>query len=492
MTSKKAASLSSALLARKGSAVPAGLSDSPATAGAPLPGLLNADIEHKNGNGNDFRPISLEPPCKPNRPAKLGCDDPLQPPLIPGLATQTVPKSKTGPTVESKASPDVADSAKPAGVPEQPSQKLDTAQQPKQETAQQLAKPEPAPTAIKAAAPLRPKAPAQAEPVKEQEYPQPPKPRATPTQAAQTLVAERRARPETAASAARLAAAAAGKTVDPMPGPAIAAIATVVVLAVAGAGYLFFSDSHTTAEVAQQPPAADAAPAAKPVTTVAETSEAPPAAAVTPTTTDSMPIAVAARTSQPIALPAPRPTTAIEPISQLAATGPLSAPLADAASVPGDSEAGSAAAVNDTIVAAAETTEPLQADPSVDGGPLPAPRRPAATADTGNIIPTAASTAPLPAPKPERIAALSNAAGGSGGGRFAVQLASVPSAAAAQREIRRLRRIYPTLFGEMTIDVQRGRGSYRLMSQRFEDRGDAANLCQSLKDAGRGCLILAR
>ncbi|MCG8689954.1 MAG: SPOR domain-containing protein [Minwuiales bacterium] len=479
MTSKKAASLSSALLARKGSAVPAGLSESEApeseapAAGTPLPGLLKADIEQKNGNGNGhFHPISLERRRKAAPAARLGCDDPLQPPLLPGLTLQTGPTFKADKAETAEAAPAPAAPEKPATAPEQP------APTPQPASAAPSEKTEKTETPVKAAPPLRPKTPAPSPSAasKKQDYPEAPKPRATPTQstAGQTLVAERRARPETSPTAARLAAAVADKTGEPMPMPAIAAIATVVVLALAGAGYLFFSDKGATTDVVAGPPATETATtlaAAAPL--AAEPAETAPAAEALPPIPDQTALTVAASGGdESLAQPAPRPGTAIEPVTHLAAAG--------------------SAAASAVATAAVETAEPAGTGSAAaaDEGPRPAPPRP--TADTSNIVPTAAGSAPLPAPKPERLAALSNAAGGNGGGRFAVQLASVPSAAAAEREIRRLKRAYPTLFGSMAIDVQRSRGSYRLMSQRFEDRGQAADLCQSLKNAGRGCLVLAR
>ena len=475
MTSKKAASLSSTLLARKGSAVPAGLSEAPSTTGTPLPGLLNTDTDKKNGNGH-FHPISLEPPRKSSQTAKLGCDDPLQPPLIPGLTTQTGPTFKTDAARKSETPQDAKERIEPAAATP-PSPKRD----PKPPADKPVVgKPAKAETTIKAAPPLRPKAPAPSTPRLEQDYPQPPEPRATPTKTHQPLVAERRTKPETAPSAARLAAAAAGKTGEPMPMPALAAIATVVALALAGAAYLFFSDKDTATTVAEPPAEETTTVAAAAVPTTAEIPAADPAAA--PASTDKTAVSVSAGDSEPAALPTPRPATTTEPVTHLAATQPL----ADAA----ESESSGDTAIAETATAAIATAQPVAADTAADDGPEPAPPRPAA--DTSNIVPTAASAAPVPARKPERLAALSGTAGGDDGGRFAVQLASVPSAAAAEREIRRLRRAYPTLFGAMPIDVQRSRGSYRLMSQRFENRGEAADLCQSLKDAGRGCLVLAR
>jgi hypothetical protein len=93
---------------------------------------------------------------------------------------------------------------------------------------------------------------------------------------------------------------------------------------------------------------------------------------------------------------------------------------------------------------------------------------------------------PIPAQKP---------AAGAGAQGYVVQLASVPTAADAEREWARLQIAYPGLLGdrEATVDEAEigGRGTFfRLRTGPFTDRGDARALCGALNGAGQDCLVI--
>lgn len=78
---------------------------------------------------------------------------------------------------------------------------------------------------------------------------------------------------------------------------------------------------------------------------------------------------------------------------------------------------------------------------------------------------------------------------------FAVQLASVPSAADAEREWARLQKAYPDQLGGATVDIAAveigGRGTfYRLRTGSSLDRQAARQLCGALRAAGQECLVV--
>lgn len=94
---------------------------------------------------------------------------------------------------------------------------------------------------------------------------------------------------------------------------------------------------------------------------------------------------------------------------------------------------------------------------------------------------------PVPPQKP--------AAGAAAARSYVVQLASVPSAADAEREWVRLQQAYPDLLGSRSADIDAAeigdRGIfYRVRTGPFEDRGAARELCRALNGAGQECLVV--
>ena len=121
----------------------------------------------------------------------------------------------------------------------------------------------------------------------------------------------------------------------------------------------------------------------------------------------------------------------------------------------------------------AVATVPVAPEPVVPPTPSPAPAR-------------IALAAPIPAPRPEPAAK-----------GFYAQVASVRSAADAEREWTRLKREHPRLFQGRAVQVDRAdvdeRGIfYRLRVGPFAERGAAEKLCAQLSARKRDCLVLRR
>jgi hypothetical protein len=78
-----------------------------------------------------------------------------------------------------------------------------------------------------------------------------------------------------------------------------------------------------------------------------------------------------------------------------------------------------------------------------------------------------------------------------------VQIASLPSRAMAEKEMRRLKDNHGNLFGNRPWDIQKitlggNRGAtYRLVVGSFSNRGNAAKFCSRLRAEGIGCMVVA-
>jgi cell division septation protein DedD len=81
--------------------------------------------------------------------------------------------------------------------------------------------------------------------------------------------------------------------------------------------------------------------------------------------------------------------------------------------------------------------------------------------------------------------------------RSKVQIASLPSRAMAEKEMRRLKANYGHLFGNRPWDIQKinlgpNRGTtYRLVVGSFNNRGNAVKFCSKLRGEGIGCMVVA-
>jgi hypothetical protein len=81
--------------------------------------------------------------------------------------------------------------------------------------------------------------------------------------------------------------------------------------------------------------------------------------------------------------------------------------------------------------------------------------------------------------------------------RVKVQIASLPSRAMAEKEMRRLKDNYRHLFGNRPWDIQKinlgqNRGTtYRLVVGAFNNRGNAVKFCSKLRTEGVGCMVVA-
>ena len=80
---------------------------------------------------------------------------------------------------------------------------------------------------------------------------------------------------------------------------------------------------------------------------------------------------------------------------------------------------------------------------------------------------------------------------------YLIQLVSVKSSAAANREWTRLQKRFAGLFGDLKPSIQKAvikkRGTfYRLRADGFASKRKAAAACKSLKAKGQGCLVIKR
>jgi hypothetical protein len=119
---------------------------------------------------------------------------------------------------------------------------------------------------------------------------------------------------------------------------------------------------------------------------------------------------------------------------------------------------------------------------------------PKASAEVPKLVapPTAAETQTASVPKaaPPKPTVPS-------GGRYRVQLASVSSDAVAKREWARLQKVYPGIFGDKTLVVEKkeiaGRGTFfRVQAGGYASLDEARSVCADLKAKKQGCLPVKR
>jgi cell division septation protein DedD len=110
-----------------------------------------------------------------------------------------------------------------------------------------------------------------------------------------------------------------------------------------------------------------------------------------------------------------------------------------------------------------------------------APQPAASPAQPAPAAPQAAAQAPSPAPPP------------AGTGRIQVQLAAVPTEAAATAEWERLRRRMPDLLGNQRLSVSRGEREgqpfFRVRTGAFEDNAQARAFCDQVRARGGSCFV---
>ena len=178
----------------------------------------------------------------------------------------------------------------------------------------------------------------------------------------------------------------------------------------------------------------------------------------------------------PLPPPAPESGAVVEEGAEVASTAPPAETIPDEGATP-------------AIETAAGPTEPETAPeggettPSTEVSAVPAPAEPApsaapATDDQATQATTAAGTAQVAA-----------------AGAFALQLASLKSSDAAEREWARLRGAYPKLMGGLSLIVQpadiQGVGKvYRLQVGAFPNRTAAADVCAQLKTKQQDCFVV--
>ncbi len=179
----------------------------------------------------------------------------------------------------------------------------------------------------------------------------------------------------------------------------------------------------------------------------------------------------------PLEPPAPPRKTVERTISADAAAATAASPVPSAAAEV--SVLPLAAPPADTAAPAAKSTTPA-AEPKADITPESTTAPPPSSAAG-----PAPSAAPRPVRRPVKLAPTPAPAG-----RFTVQLSSVGSASAARREIRRLKRLYPELLGNLPLEIYSARGRHRIVTERYATRAEAAAFCGALNRAGRNCLVL--
>ena len=145
---------------------------------------------------------------------------------------------------------------------------------------------------------------------------------------------------------------------------------------------------------------------------------------------------------------------------------------------------GEAAEQSAEAQAAAEPTPPADVSPAAGG---------VATADAGGESATAApdlgGSGGGAAPAKLQLAAVED-------GDFVIQLASVTSDDAAQKEWTRLRKSFPDLLGDMNLAVQKatvkGTEYHRVQTGPFPSRATALDMCAQLKAQNQPCIVQQR
>ncbi len=177
-----------------------------------------------------------------------------------------------------------------------------------------------------------------------------------------------------------------------------------------------------------------------------------------------------------VPLPPPESSAVVEEGAEVASTAPPAETIPDeGATLAIETAAGSTEP--ETAPEGGETT------PSAEVSAVPAPAEPApsaapATDDQATQAIAAAGTAQVAA-----------------AGAFALQLASLKSSDAAEREWARLRGAYPKLMGGLSLIVQpadiQGVGKvYRLQVGAFPNRTAAADVCAQLKTKQQDCFVV--
>ena len=250
-------------------------------------------------------------------------------------------------------------------------------------------------------------------------------------------------------------------------------------------------------------PKAEAAPAPETVTEVPTTAIPPPPATPVPAAPAAETVAAPPRQMAETPPPAPAPETIPAPPETVAETAPPAPPkqvadtppaaqtvaappkqVAETAPAPTPKPASEAAprAVAENPPAAEQPSAPPEAVAERSPAPpKPAPPKPAAPKSGSE--PAGAQTAAVPPPPSP--------------GAYLVQLSSLRSAAAANREWSRLLRAHSGILGGHALIVQRaeikGRGTYfRVRTGGFESSRAARDFCAQLKARKQGCLVVKR
>ena len=123
--------------------------------------------------------------------------------------------------------------------------------------------------------------------------------------------------------------------------------------------------------------------------------------------------------------------------------------------------------------------------------PVPAPApAPAVTELVPAVTPAAAPAVPLPAPSTGSEPVIA-------AGAFLIQLASLPSADAAEQTWSRLQKKHAALLGDMAVNIQKadidGKGTYfRVQAGPLPNRATADDMCAQLKAAQQDCIVVKR
>ena len=93
--------------------------------------------------------------------------------------------------------------------------------------------------------------------------------------------------------------------------------------------------------------------------------------------------------------------------------------------------------------------------------------------------------------KPQQVASAATAGGAAGG--YAVQIASQPTAEAAQKTYDNLARRYSQVLAGRGVDIQRaditGKGTYYRVRVPAASKDDAIAICTQYKSAGGSCYV---
>jgi SPOR domain len=150
-------------------------------------------------------------------------------------------------------------------------------------------------------------------------------------------------------------------------------------------------------------------------------------------------------------------------------------------------------------------TEPVREVPNMRvlapamGRPKPAETAPSTeTATTPKVSAEVPKLVVPPTPSETQTASVPKTAPPKAGdGHYRVQLASVSSDAVAKREWARLQKVYPAIFGDKTLVVEKkeiaGRGTFfRVQAGGYASLDEARSVCTDLKAKKQGCLPVKR